>query len=72
MKQAIIIGLVGLILICGINSAEAVTRLVKGGAYGTVGVSPDVIKVHKLQDGDVTCYISQHGNYGAHAISCVK
>jgi hypothetical protein len=69
MKQAIIVGLVVLL---GASSVYAGVKLVKGVEFAQVGIGSDMVTISKFVDGDTTCYVSRHGKFGAHGISCVK
>lgn len=69
MKQVLVIAVA---FILGATAVEAGAKLIKGTEYATVGVGTDMVTVYKVQDGQTTCYVSRHGKFGAHAISCVK
>lgn len=61
---------VGLFVTIGV--VEASSALIKGVEFARVGVGADAVVVSKVVDGNTTCYISRHGKFGAHGISCVK
>ncbi len=70
MKYAIIAVIIGFALLA--LSAEAAGRLLRGEDIARVNTGKDTIMVSKVVDGATTCYITYTGNFGAHAISCVK
>lgn len=55
-----------------VGVAEAGKELIRGTNFATVGLGNEVITVSKVEDGETTCYITRHGKFGAHDISCVK
>jgi hypothetical protein len=69
MKQAIIIGVA---LFLGVSTTYAGVKLVKGEEFAQIGVGSDMVIVSKFVDGSTTCYVSRHGKFGSHSISCVK
>lgn len=71
MKTIIIISAV--ILFLGTYVVvDASKKLIRGEEIATVGMQSDPISVYKVVDGLATCYVTRHGKFGAHAISCVK
>lgn len=68
MKSIIII--LSILLVS--STAYAGVALVKGTEFARIGASSDAISVYKVLDGETTCYVTNHGKFGAHAISCVK
>lgn len=70
MKTTIII--LTFLLVAG--SASAAIRLIKGTEIAQVYVhdSTDKIYLSKVVDGTTTCYVTSYGEFGTHAISCVK
>lgn len=68
MKSIIII--LGILLVS--STAYAGVTLVKGTEFARVGSISDTVSVYKVLDGETTCYVTKHGKYGSHAISCVN
>lgn len=55
-----------------VGLVEASARLAKGVDVARIGMGNQAIAVSKIIDGETTCYISRQGEFGSHAISCVK
>jgi len=74
MKTVITLTIVGLAILLVAGSASAAIRLIKGTEIAQVYVhdSTDKIYLSKVVDGDTTCYVTSYGEFGAHAVSCVK
>ena len=72
MKTAITIIFAGLALLLVVGTADAAISLLKDVKIAEIGRAGDSIEVRRIVDGDVTCYVTRQGQYGAHAISCVK
>ena len=70
MKYAITFVVLGLVLLA--FTAEAAITLIKGTEISKVGIGTDAITVTRIVDGEVTCYVTRHGKFGAHGVSCVK
>jgi len=73
MKQIIITAVlvfIGFIVLT--YTADAAKKLIKAEDVASVGIGADAVTVSKVVDGNVTCYVSRHGKFGAHALSCVK
>lgn len=70
MKYIIIAVVAGFFLL--VVSAQAASIIVKGVEFARVGAGSEAIVVSRVVDGDVTCYVTKQGKFGAHAISCVK
>jgi catabolite regulation protein CreA len=69
MKKLIILVVV---MFLGASSVYAGVKLIKGTEVAQVGIGSDMIVISKFEDNGATCYVSRHGKFGAHAISCVK
>jgi len=69
MKITII---VAILMLASAGTAFAGVKLIKGQEVAQVGIGTETITVSKFNDGTTTCYISRHGKFGSHAISCVK
>lgn len=60
------------VFLLGVSTAFAGVKLIKGVDIAQIGIGAESITVSKFNDGVTTCYVSQHGKYGSHSISCVK
>lgn len=73
MKHIIIIlGVVVLALIALTASAEA-AKYALGTKVGIIDATPEKITVYEVAvSASTTCYVTQQGKFGMHAMSCVK
>ena len=69
MKTIIVVAMIAFL---GVGTAYGASKYLKSVKIAEIGVGSNIIDVRKIEDGDVTCYITRAGNFGAHAISCVK
>lgn len=70
MKTIVLVGIVA--FLAGYTVVDASKRLIRAEEVAQVGTGSNSATVSKFLDGEVTCYVTRHGTFGAHAISCVK
>ena len=67
---------VGVLVVIGLTvlavGVDAAAKLVRGQEFAQVGGKLDGITIFKVEDGEATCYVSRQGQFGVHAISCVR
>lgn len=69
MKTLIIVAIVAFL---GVSTVDAAVQLIRSTKVAEIGRGAQAVAVDKIVDGDVTCYVTRQGDFGSHAISCVK